>query len=171
MLMRIAYAGVTFDGPAAKPMKVGGAKPRMTGKPAAQANAAPPPRAADRLRLRPDAALDLVLCGALIAGLPFFGRHLQPDLQRGTVVLGLVGGGLCVLWSILGRRGLPSRRGAMITLAAVATGFVFQAVQSWQVGNTAESKGRMAAALMVVLAVFCVGTLANLAKEGGDRRC
>jgi len=39
MLMRIAYAGVMFDGQPASPTKDEGAKPQTTGKPAAQANA------------------------------------------------------------------------------------------------------------------------------------
>jgi hypothetical protein len=58
----------------------------------------------------------------------------------------------------------------MITLAAVASVFVFQAVQSWQAAAALESKGRMVAALMAVLSVACVGTLVNLAQEGKDPR-
>jgi peptidoglycan/LPS O-acetylase OafA/YrhL len=115
-------------------------------------------------------ALDLALCGALIAALPFLAQHLQTDFPRRTVVLGLVGGGLCVLWSVLGRRGSSCRRGAMVTLAAVASSFMFQAVQSWQATPALASKGRMAAALMVVLSAFCVGTLANLVREGKEPR-
>ena len=40
MLMRIAYAGVVFDGQPASPTKDGGAKSQTTGKPAGQSNAA-----------------------------------------------------------------------------------------------------------------------------------
>jgi len=134
------------------------------------APAAPPPRAAERLRMSLEVALDLLLCGALTAGLPFLARHLQPEMPRRTVVLGLVGGGLCVLWSVLGRLGLSSRVAPMITLAAVASVFVFQAVQSWQAAAALESKGRMVAALMAVLSVSCVGTLVSLAQEGKDPR-
>ena len=39
MLMRIAYAGVVFDGQAASPTNDGGAKPQTTRKPAAQPHA------------------------------------------------------------------------------------------------------------------------------------
>jgi len=39
MVMRIAYAGVVFDGQPASPTKDAGAIPQMTGKPAAQTNA------------------------------------------------------------------------------------------------------------------------------------
>jgi hypothetical protein len=42
---------------------------------------------------------------------------------------------------------------------------VRQAVQSWGASGEGESKGRMVAALMTVLVVFCVGMLANLARE------
>ena len=113
-----------------------------------------------------EVAFDLVLCGVLLAGLSFLARHLQPDLPRATLFAGLVGGGLCVLWGVMGRRGTRCRGAAMVTLAAVACVFVRQAVQSWEASAAVESKGRMVAALMMLLVVFCVGMLANLAQEG-----
>jgi peptidoglycan/LPS O-acetylase OafA/YrhL len=140
----------------------------MIGKPVGAANAAPTQRAAERWRMSLEVALDLFLCGALTAGLPFLARHLQPEMPRRTVVLGLVGGGLCVLWSVLGRLGLPSRVAAMATLAAVASVCVFQAVQSWQTAAAPGSKGRIVAALMVVMAASCVGTMVSLARDGKD---
>lgn len=142
----------------------------MTAKPVTPDGAAPPPQSAPRGRLRPEVALDLAVCGVLIAGLPFVAQHLQPHLSQRTLGLGLVGGALCLVWSVLAQRGPWSRWGATVTLAAVACGFVGQAVQSWQAASTLEPKGRMVAALMVVLTVFCVGTLANVAREGRARR-
>ena len=58
------------------------------------------------------------------------------------------------------------RRGAMVTLAAVAGVFLWQAVQSWEASAAGESKIRMLAMLMALLVVFCVGMVANLAREG-----
>ena len=124
----------------------------------------PPARSAERVRLSPEMAVDLVLCGALLAGLSLLAQHLQPDLQRATLITGLAGGGLCVLWGVLGRRGMHCRAGAMGMLAVVACVFARQAVLSWEAAASIGSKGRMVAALAMVLAVFCVGTLANLAR-------
>lgn len=130
---------------------------------------AAPARAAERLRMSLEVALDLALCGVLLAGLPFLARYLQPDLRRGTLLIGCVGGGLCVLWGILGRRGVRCRWGALVTLAAVACVFVRQAVHSWTASAAVGSKGRMVAAMMMLLAVFCVGMLANLVQEEKGR--
>lgn len=127
---------------------------------------APPARAAERVRMSLEVALDLVVCGLLLAGLSFVARHLQPDLPRLTFFTGVAGGGLCVLWGILRRCGTPCRVGAMITLAAVACVLACQAVQSWEASAEGESKGRIVTALMTVLVVFCVGMLANLVREG-----
>jgi hypothetical protein len=77
-----------------------------------------------------------------------------------------VGGGLSVLWGVLGRRGTRGRAGAMVTLVAVACVFVWQAVESWEVSGEGESKDRMGAAVMLVSVVFCVGMLANLIRDG-----
>jgi peptidoglycan/LPS O-acetylase OafA/YrhL len=113
-----------------------------------------------------EVAFDLVLCGALLVGSSFLAQRLQPDLQRVTLFTGLAGGGLCVLWGVLGRRGTRCHGCAMVTLAAAACVCVRQAVQSWNASPAIESKGRIVAALMMVLVVFCVGMLANLAQEG-----
>lgn len=112
-----------------------------------------------------EVAFDLVLCGALLGGLGFLAQHLQPDFQRATLFTGLAGGGLCVLWGVLGRRGTRCRGAAMVTLAAVACVLVRQAVRSWEASAAVESKGRMVAALMVVLVGFCVHMLASLVQE------
>ena len=124
-----------------------------------------PARAVERVRLSVEVALDLVLCGVLLVGFSFLARRLHPDLPGLTFFTGLVGGGLCVLWGVLGRRGTPYRVGAMGTLVVVACVFVHQAVQSWEASTEGGSKGRMVAALMAVLVVFCVGMLANLVRE------
>jgi hypothetical protein len=124
-----------------------------------------PAPSAQRARMSAEVALDLVLCGVLLAGLSLLAEYLQPSLQRATLVTGLVGGALCVMWGVLGRRGTRCRTTAMGTLVVVACVFVHQAVQSWEAAAAIGSKGRMVAALMVVLAGFCVGMLANLARD------
>jgi hypothetical protein len=113
-------------------------------------------------------AIDLVVCGALLAGLSTLAQYLQPDLPRGILFTGLAGGGLCVLWGILGRRRPGCSVAAMVTLVAVACVVGYQAVQSWQTLAEGESNKRMVAALMTVLVVFCAGMLVNLVKDGKE---
>ncbi len=113
-----------------------------------------------------DVAFDLLLCGLLLAGLSLLAQHLQPGFQRVTLFAGLLGGGLCVLWAVLGRRGTRCRVVTVVTLAVVACVFVRQAVLSWGASAANESKGRPVAVLMFISVVFCAGMLANLARDG-----
>jgi peptidoglycan/LPS O-acetylase OafA/YrhL len=124
---------------------------------------APP---AERARLSLELVIDLVLCGVSLAGLSLLAQHLQPDFPRVTLFTGLVGGGLCVLCGVLGRRTARVRVSAMVTLAAAACVLVRQAVQSWAASTEDASNGRMVAVLMTVLVAFSVGMLTNLAREG-----
>lgn len=131
-----------------------------------RASPASPPRP----RPGPEVTLDLALCGVLIAGLPLLAQHLLASLAPRTVALGMVGGGLCIVWSVLGARGSRFRGGAMMTLAAVACGFIVQAVESWWAAGALGAMGRAPAVLMAVLSVFCIGTLANVAAKAKPTR-
>jgi peptidoglycan/LPS O-acetylase OafA/YrhL len=117
-----------------------------------------------------EVAADLVVCGVLLAGLSVLARHVQPDFQRATLLTGLVGGGLCVVWGVLGRRGVRCRARAMVTLVAMACLFVRQALLSWNSSVESRSESRMVMALMAMLVVFCAGMLANLVREGKQDR-
>ena len=68
-------------------------------------------QAAEQAPLNLDMALELVLCGVLLAGLSLLAQHLHPELSRPTLFSGLGGGGLCVLWGVLARRTTRYRAG------------------------------------------------------------
>ena len=142
----------------------------MIADPPAVNRADSPSGTADPCGLRLETALDLLLCGVLIAGLPLLSRHCELEVRRATAVLGLAGGGLCFLWTVLGRLGWPVLWGAILTLAAAASVFLWQTVESWQAAVALGAKGRMAGAVMAALSIFCVGTLVNLAREAMDHR-
>jgi peptidoglycan/LPS O-acetylase OafA/YrhL len=124
-----------------------------------------PAQPAERVCMSVELAFDMVLCGVLMVGLSFLAQHLQLDFLRATLFTGLVGGGLCLLWGILERRGTPCCGGAMVTLAVVSCVFAYQAVQSWATSAEGEPRDRNVPLLMMVLVVFCVGTLVNLIRE------
>ena len=109
--------------------------------------------------------IDLMVCGLLIAGLSLVAQRFQPDLPLLAFFTGLVGGVLCVLWAVLGRRATCCRLGSMVTLVPMACVFVIQAVQSWAASIDDGSNSRKVALLMTVQVVFCVGMLANLVQE------
>ena len=113
--------------------------------------------------------IDLFVCGALIAGLTLWAQYVQPELPRLTFFTGLLGGMLCVFWAAVARRTPYCRLGSIATLAAVASVFLVQAVRSWATSAEVGWDGRKVALLMTVLVAFCVGTLANLARERKGR--
>jgi peptidoglycan/LPS O-acetylase OafA/YrhL len=127
---------------------------------------AAPAVVAERVPLSLEMAVDLVLCGVLFAALSLMSQKLHPDFPRLTFFTGVAGGGLCVLWGLLGRRAPYCRLSAIVTLATIACVAIYQAARAWGTSTEGESTGRLVAAMMTLLVVFCVGTLANLAQEG-----
>jgi len=124
-----------------------------------------PAQATELVHMSPVVVIDLVVCGLLIAGLSLVAQRFQPDLPLLAFFTGLVGGVLCVLWAVLGRRATCCRLGSMVTLVPMACVFVIQAVQSWAASIDDGSNSRKVALLMTVQVVFCVGMLANLVQE------
>lgn len=113
-------------------------------------------------------ALDLAVGGALMAGLGCLAHYLRPDAHEATRLAGLVGGGLCVLWGILGRRGVRCHGIAMLTLAAMAGVFLRQALHCRNALTAGVVEDRMVMALLAMLLVFSLGALVTLVKDRKD---
>ncbi len=128
-------------------------------------NALPPLNPASH-RMGLPVAIDLVVCGVAFPVLTLVAQRLQSDFHSTTMLVGLVGGGLCAVWGFMGRRGRQCRVGAVVTLGITACAFAWQAVGSWQSSGIGESSGRMVAMLMLVLTVFSLGMVANLVQDG-----
>jgi hypothetical protein len=58
----------------------------------------------------------------------------------------------------------------MVTLLVAAGVLAHQIVPSWEASAEGDTSGRMVAALMTVLVVFCMGVWAKLAQTGKDIR-
>lgn len=113
--------------------------------------------------MRTELAIQLVLCGVLLAGLTILAQHFQPDLPRLTFHAGLAGGGLCVLYGTLSRWGKVGRGGAMVTLTLLVCVLARQALLSWGRGaGQDDSKTRIVMILTTVSMAFCLLTLAKL---------
>jgi peptidoglycan/LPS O-acetylase OafA/YrhL len=111
-----------------------------------------------------ECAYDLVLCGILLMVFTYVATASQPSIPRVTRLLTLAGGALCVLWGICKR--LPQgSTSAMVTLVAMACVLLAQAGLAWIQVAANESKDRTLLLLMMVLAAFCLRTLANLFRE------
>ena len=111
-----------------------------------------------------ESAYDLVLCGILLIVFTYVATASQPGIPRATRLFILAGGALCALWGACKR--VPHRRtGAMATLVIMPCVLILQAVLSWLPATTGESKDRTLLLCMMVLAAFCLRTLANLVRE------
>lgn len=95
-------------------------------------------------------------------GLGFLGLVVQkaaPTLERVTLIAGLVGGGLCLVWGLAALVGLKGR--AWATLSAIATAFVLlsRAIHVWSAASndpTGSLAVRWVVTFMLVLTVGIV---------------
>jgi len=122
---------------------------------------AAPALEAKRVPSNLEMTVELMLCGVLLAGLSLASQELHRDFPRLTFFTGLAGGGLCVLWGLLGRRARRCRSSAFVACVAG-----YEAARAWGTSAEGDSTGRPVAVLMTLAAVFCVATLANLVEEG-----
>jgi len=110
--------------------------------------------------------LQLIVYSLLLAGLSYLVYHLAPSIARPTLVAGLTGGVLCLVWGILAIGG--SRRKALAILTLVPLSFVMlsQAVLTWG-EKTQAIPGRQTVALLItVLFVLSIGMLMRIAYAG-----
>jgi len=109
---------------------------------------------------------ELILYAVVLAGLSYLVHHLAPTIARPTLITGLAGGALCLIWGVrvvLGRRGKAL---AILTLIPISYVLLSQAVMSWSGGSDEESGRRMAALVITVLVVFSIGMLLQVAYAG-----
>jgi len=110
--------------------------------------------------------IELIAYGVLLAGLSYLVHHLAPTIARPTLITGLAGGALCLIWgvrAVLGKRGkaLP-----LLTLAPISYVLLSQAVMNWGGGTEEVPDRRLTWLVIVVLGVSSVGMLMRIAYAG-----
>jgi len=109
---------------------------------------------------------ELIVYGILLAGLAYLAHHLAPTIARPTLITGLVGGALCLVWGILAVRGNRHKAWAILTLVPISYVLLSQAVLTWGGRIGGVSPNRLAPVLMFVMLVFSVGMLLKIAYAG-----
>jgi hypothetical protein len=103
--------------------------------------------------------LQLTVYSLLLAGLSYLVYHLAPTLARPTLITGLAGGGLCLLWGVLAMLGSRRKVLALLTLIPISYVLLGHAISRWM-GDEAEMSGRwivtLVTTLLVVLSVAMV---------------
>lgn len=119
--------------------------------------------------LRFDASLDLALLGFLLAGSVFAARTLRPDIPWIWPLLSGLGGVLCVLFAVLGRRGSrQAGRSTRLTLGATASMLLTQTALYWNPPEAGHPGAPRLLMLWIVLTIFCLGTMRNAVREGKE---
>jgi hypothetical protein len=110
--------------------------------------------------------LQLVIYGLLLAGLSYLAYHLAPAIAQPTLITGLAGGVLCLLWGAWALAGSGRKALAVLTLVAVSFSMLAQTVKAW-LGEGARVEGRgTAAALITLLFVLSIGMLLRVVWSG-----
>ena len=110
--------------------------------------------------------IELIVYGVLLAGLSYLVHHLAPTIARTTLITGLAGGALCLVWGVRVVMGGRGKALPILTLVPISYVLVSQAVMNWG-GGTEEVPGqRMVAVVITVLCVFSVGMLMMIAYTG-----
>jgi hypothetical protein len=105
----------------------------------------------------------LVAYGLLAAGLSYLVYHLAWGGTQPTLIAGLAGGALCLIWGVRAVAGSGGKALPLLTLIPVSFTLLPQTFMSWSGGVQA---GRGAAALITLLLVLSLGMLVRIAWSG-----
>jgi hypothetical protein len=110
--------------------------------------------------------VQLAVYSLLLAGFSYLVYHLAPTITWPTLITGLAGGGLCLLWGVLAMLG--SRRKALAILTLIPTSYVLlgQAISRWMGDDTVMSGRRLVALVTTLLVVLSVAMLMRIAYAG-----
>lgn len=108
----------------------------------------------------------LAACSLLLAGLSYLAYHLAPTAARSTLITGLAGAALCLIWSLRAIAGSRGKALAILTLIPVCFALLPQTFTSWSGASLAMQAGRTVAVLTTLLLVLSVGMLVRIAWAG-----
>lgn len=94
----------------------------------------------------------IVAHGLVLAGLGLGLQSIAPELAKLPFLIGLGGGGLCLLWGLAAWFGHQRRTGALLTLAAVALLILSPVLRAWM-DSAGTIPDRLLLTLMLVLTV------------------
>ncbi len=112
--------------------------------------------------------LQLLIYSLLLAGFSYLAYHLAPALARTTLITGVVGGALCLLWAVRAMAGSRGKALSILTLVPITFIMVSQTVMAWG-GGTQEGAGRSVAAVITLLLILSIAMLMRIAYAGALR--
>jgi hypothetical protein len=110
--------------------------------------------------------LQLVIYSLLLAGLSCFSHYLAPALARTTLIAGLAGGTLCLVWGLRSLKGNRSKVLPILTLVPVCFVLLSQTITGWASSGEGMPNRRTAAAVITLLFAMTLGMLMRIAYAG-----
>ena len=110
--------------------------------------------------------LQLVVYSLLLAGFSYLTHHLAAALARPTLIAGLVGGALCLVWGLRAVTGSRGKALPLLTLIPVNFVMLSQTVTAWWAGSEGVEGRRAAASVITLLSVISFGMLMRIAYAG-----
>ncbi len=108
----------------------------------------------------------LVVYSLLLAGLSFLVHHLAPGAARPTLIVGWIGGALCLVWGVRALAGRGGKALPLLTLIPVCFVLLPQTFMSWSGGSAGLQAGRTVAAVTTLLLALSLGMLVRIAWSG-----
>ncbi len=108
----------------------------------------------------------LVVYSLLLAGLSYLVYHLAPGVARPTLITGLAGGALCLVWGFRALGGSGGKALPLLTLIPVCFALLTQAGAAWSGGSGGLQAGRTVAMVTSLLLVLSLGMLVRIAWSG-----
>ncbi len=108
--------------------------------------------------------LQLVVYSLLLAALSYLTHHLAPTVARPTLVAGLAGGALCLLWGFRITAGNRSKALPILTLIPICFVMLSQTVMNWGVQILPGERSAMP--VIAILLVISMGMLLRIAYAG-----
>lgn len=110
--------------------------------------------------------IQLVIYSALLAGLSYLAYHLVPALARPTLIAGLAGSVLCLVWGLRAVAGHGGKALPILTLVAVNFILLSQVVTACSGGGQGAQGRRATAVVITLLFLFSLGMLMRIAYAG-----
>ena len=113
-----------------------------------------------------DLGFQLAVYGLLVVFLGYLAHYLSPATARITLITGLIGGILCLVWGIRAALGHCGKECALLTLIPMSFVMLSQAIICWA-GQSQEISDKMTvAAVTTLILVLSVGMLIRIAYSG-----
>lgn len=108
--------------------------------------------------------LQLVAYSLLLAGLSYLTHHLAPTVARPTLVAGLAGGALCLVWGFRAVAGSRGKALPILTLIPICFVMLSQTVMNF--GGQEFPGQKSATSVIAILLALSMGMLVRIAYAG-----